>query len=104
MSGCTRVCVYTWGSVHVCVCVCASHPLLLGGDVVGAVGNLGASVLQDVSVDRDVDHALLPAVAVGRLLEGQHTLGWVERAGDTHTHITHTHTYNRHTQQKHRTT
>ena len=63
----------SWGAVRVCL---SSHVFVLGREVPGAVGDLRAAVLTDVSSDGDLGDAFLPAVGVGRLEEGEHTLGW----------------------------
>jgi len=52
-----------------------THLLVLGSEVPCAVGDLCASVLDDLSADWNIGHAILSAVGVGRLEEGEDTGG-----------------------------
>lgn len=64
-------------AVHQCISAPPlAHLLILGCEVPCAVGDLCASIFNDLSANRDVCHSVTPAVGVGRLEEREDIGGW----------------------------
>lgn len=65
----------------------SAHLLVLCSQIPCAIGDLGASVLNDFPADWNIGYSVLPAVGVGWLEEGEHTGGCRERGGEESAHL-----------------